>query len=837
MHPSSLQSIPTHGHLTPPDSPPLPPQQECVHPTVHGASPGDARPGDGTTESDTGNGASLSSSAGAGGRRRPADLATAGRASPAAAAADEASERNRNILVAFARFLEHAPRLPDGRWACTQDTTPHGFDRRPFMVPTAFLRLRKSVARDAAAEAARRASCRNEAKWFEPPPRPLAEACFCEAGPETCPLVSYDQPPVWIEAGLLWLWLSVHSIASLVVAVLREFRRIERYLGIAYAGSSDRHRCHSINVFRGRGGGGGLPASMLADMARDRAAIARLGAQDASSSRQEGATWVRGHMPVRGKWRSRLTLGDFVATSPRPSPLKPALSLCPEVTSTAVLSPKTPPRTCPPVSRLPPCLLPLSVLESVARKLFSEISSPLPLLPPSIRGRPLFLLLDREPALSPNETPATAQPLSPSRVPGVNGSWYCTSRRPMSWGYANALFAKALAAATPGSLPKYTYACRECHLCHLRHNIWSTERVSEKDRSYQQNRCYFAIGTQAIVRGYLARVANVRHHLPSAEMQCRSSAAAAAATPAAPIAVFSGTPHVLVRCDWHTQLPSESIEEWTAMSCGGFARTPAAKTATIYRTQPGGPREAIFRLACASLAASPTIQCSPPPAEGVPRPHLPEALPVLAPLATLSRPIPPSLAPGPQPLYRLPVWRTAHRRGRRSEQCVQRVSMGLAMDHSLCVPSRPRQSRVSPLVPVPDLLLQSTQPLPARLVPAATVHCPIRTSPFGRQELDADPESPGEKVSAAAPSLLMCTATAARFQSIHAAIAWCAGVSCAVDLGCYAIGLDLARTDWFEGSRNQGMLLVREEIRAHMRPLVVIARDEVIHSRRLSASS
>ena len=84
---------------------------------------------------------------------------------------------------------------------------------------------------------------------------------------------------------------------------------------------------------------------------------------------------------------------------------------------------------------------------------------------------------------------------------------------------------------------------------------------------------------------------------------------------------------------------------------------------------------------------------------------------------------------------------------------------------------------------------------------------------------------------------LMCTATAARFQSIHAAIAWCAGVSCAVDLGCYAIGLDLARTDWFEGSRNQGMLLVREEIRAHMRPLVVIARDEVIHSRRLSASS
>jgi hypothetical protein len=273
------------------------------------------------------------------------------------------------------------------------------------------------------------------------------------------------------------------------------------------------------------------------------------------------------------------------------------------------------------------------------------------------------------------------------------------------------------------------------------------------------------------------------------------------------------------------------------MSCGGFARTPAAKTATIYRTQPGGPREAIFRLACASLAASPTVQCSPPPAEGVPRPHLPEALPVLAPLATLSRPIPPSLAPGPQPLYRLPVWRTAHRRGRRSEQCVQRVSMGLAMDHSLCVPSRPRQSRVSPLVPVPDLLLQSTQPLPARLVPAATVHCPIRTSPFGRQELDADPESSGEKVSAAAPSPLMCTATAARFQSIHAAIAWCAGVSCDVDLGCYAIGLDLARTDWFEGSRNQGMLLVREEIRAHMRPLVVIARDEVIHSRRLSASS
>ena len=259
-----------------------------------------------------------------------------------------------------------------------------------------------------------------------------------------------------------------------------------------------------------------MPASMLADMARDRAAIARLGAQDASSSRQEGATWVRGHMPVRGKWRSRLTLGDFVATSPRPSPLKPALSLCPEVTSTAVLSPKTPPRTCPPVSRLPPCLLPLSVLESVARKLFSEISSPLPLLPPSIRGRPLFLLLDREPALSPNERPATAQPLSPSRVPGVNGSWYCTSRRPMSWGYANALFAKALAAATPGSLPKYTYACRECHLCHLRHDIWSTESVPEKDRSYQENRCYFAIGTQAIVRGYLARVANVRHHLPSA---------------------------------------------------------------------------------------------------------------------------------------------------------------------------------------------------------------------------------------------------------------------------------------------------------------------------------
>ena len=154
------------------------------------------------------------------------------------------------------------------------------------------------------------------------------------------------------------------------------------------------------------------------------------------------------------------------------------------------------------------------------------------------------------------------------------------------------------------------------------------------------------------------------------------------------------------------------------------------------------------------------------------------------------------------------------------------------------------RGQASPLTKVQDQFsvydvrpLSPRSTVPARLVPAATVHCPIRTSPFGRQELDADPESSGEKVSAAAPSPLMCTATAARFQSIHAAIAWCAGVSCYVDLGCYAIGLDLARTDWFEGSRNQGMLLVSEEIRAHMRPLVVIARDEVIHSRRLSASS